>query len=117
VSNPRAAESNNRGKIEGTKWASRALTVEGVELPPATLVWHFGADGTFRYEIGPSLWTGNYFLEAGDSVRLHFEHVVFEKRKQYATKIRIDGRELTILSNTEPSWTAPLFTLGKVRSP
>ena len=57
-------KSNNKGKIEGTKWTSLAATVKGTPIPAGTLQLEFTTDGKMVYKIGQKTITGTYYGSA-----------------------------------------------------
>ncbi len=97
-------KSNNKGKIEGTKWSSVASTVKGRSVPAGALQLEFRSDGNLVYRAGSQSYTGTYSLGTGDTVTLnlnqelagrktHVEKVVI--RGDYLTMIDSDGTELS----------------------
>ncbi len=92
--------SNNKGKIEGTKWTSLATTmnVKGkgmVPIPADAAALEFKKDGKLVYTIGPTAYTGTYSLGWGDTVTLRFDQEL-EGRKNHSEKITISGGTLTM---------------------
>jgi len=70
--------SNNKGKIEGTKWSSVAVKVMGKTLPAGALRLNFSRDGKVAYNIhtvgGEVIrYKGTYELNTGDYVTLKFD--------------------------------------------
>jgi hypothetical protein len=87
--------SNNKGKIEGTKWSSLASTVKGTPLAAGMLRLEFATDGKVSYVVGPQTFTGTYSLGAGDTVTLHLDQDLGGS-KTHAEKIVIAGDKLTM---------------------
>ena len=87
--------SNNKGKIEGTKWSSLAGTVKGNFLPAGTLQLEFRSDKSLVYGGGPLVYTGTYSLGMGDTVTFHLTKEL-AGRKDHAQKIVVNGDRLTV---------------------
>ena len=87
--------SSNKGKIEGTKWSSKAATVQGKAVPAGALQLDFQSDGKLVYKIGAENHTGTYSLGMGPTVTLNFD-TELSGRKTHAEKIVINGDELTM---------------------
>jgi uncharacterized lipoprotein NlpE involved in copper resistance len=88
--------SNNKGKIEGTKWTSQAMTVQGKQLFAGTAKLEFGADKKLTYIVGADTYTGTYSLSYGDYVTLHFDQVL-EGSKTHRQRIIIQGDTLKLI--------------------
>src|SRR5690242_6756170 len=73
--------SNNKGKIEGTKWTSVASTVKGRAIPAGALGLEFNSDGSMAYKIGPMSLAGTYSLGSGDSFTFKFNQDLGGKGK------------------------------------
>src|SRR3954447_894141 len=82
--------SNNKGKIEGTKWSSVAANVKGRSLPAGALLLEFRSDGSLLYQAGPQTFTGTYALGAGDAVTLKLDQEL-AGRKNHREKVVING--------------------------
>src|SRR5438132_873310 len=65
--------SNNKGKIEGTKWTSQAATIKGQAVPAGMMQLEFKTDGTMTYTIMGQPLTGRYSLSSGDYVTLNMD--------------------------------------------
>ena len=87
--------SNNKGKIEGTKWSSNATTVKDKALPAGVLALEFAADGKLVYQAGPVRLTGTYSLGGGDSVTFNLDQDL-AGRKNHVEKITISDNTLTM---------------------
>ena len=77
--------SNNKGKIEGTKWVNKATIVKGQNLPAGLIRMEFKADGTYSQTILADVTTGKYVLGAGDTITLNVD-----KPKDGNKKLRSD---------------------------
>src|SRR6478736_1615111 len=74
--------SNNKGKIEGTKWSSEEATIKETTVPAGTLAMDFSPDGKLAYTVGPATFAGTYELKRGDTVLLNFDQEVSGRTKQ-----------------------------------
>ena len=90
--------SNNKGKIEGTKWVSIQQMVKGQRLPEGTLALEFKSDGTMSYKAGPETYTGKYTLGSGDRVNLHLDRDL-GGRKSHRQTVKINGNELEMIDS------------------
>jgi hypothetical protein len=97
--------SNNKGKIEGTKWISEAATVKGVTLPAGMLSLEFKKDGTLRASARGRTVTGNYSLGWGDFVTLNFDQPLVTGKTHRET-IVIKGNRMTM---SDPDGTSMTF--------
>ncbi len=89
--------SNNKGKIEGTKWSSKAGTVKGTSIPAGMLKLEFTTDGKMTYTIAGTPNTGTYSLGMGDTVNWNFDRDLGDtKRKRHAQKCVIKGNIMTV---------------------
>src|SRR5204863_54825 len=102
-------KSDNKGKIEGTKWTSIASTIKGQAIPAGALKLDFGADGKLIYNAGPNTFTGTYSLGMGDHVTLKLDQEL-QGRKSHTEKVQIDGEKLTM---TDSDGQAMTFTRDK----
>ena len=82
--------SNNKGKIEGTKWTSVATTMKGQPIPEGMLKLEFGADGKLVYRVMGQALTGTYSLGMGDHVTLNMDQDL-AGRKSHVEKVSING--------------------------
>jgi hypothetical protein len=64
--------SKNKGKIEGTKWVSVAVTVKGQSIPAGALKLEFTSDGRMTYNTPVGNFEGTYSLGMGDTVTWNF---------------------------------------------
>ncbi|WP_029631643.1 hypothetical protein [Zavarzinella formosa] len=98
--------SNNKGKIEGTKWTSQVSSGNARMIPAGFLTLEFKADGKFTKTTPDGNITGRYDLGSGDTVMLSLDQPVdgFQKLR---SKFIIDGTSMTML---DPDGTAISFT-------
>lgn len=108
--------SNNKGKIELTRWSSLAATVKGVALPNGALQLAFGGDGRMVMHIngassagGQTTFKGAYTLGFGDIVTLNLDQEL-AGRKTHVETIVINGDHLTM---TDTDGTAVTFVKAK----
>ncbi len=87
--------SANKGKIEGTKWSSKAATVKGKSIPAGALGLEFRSDGGLVYRIGPQTLSGTSALGGGDTVTFRLNQEL-AGRKTHAEKIAIGEDQLTL---------------------
>jgi hypothetical protein len=102
--------SNNKGKIEGTKWSSLATTMnvknQGMQtIPAGALTLEFSSDYKLVYRAGPMTMTGTYSLGMGDYVTLKLDKEL-DGRKTHTEKVVISGDRLTM---TDSDGTALTF--------
>ena len=101
--------SNNKGKIEGTKWANVEGTVKGQKVPAALLKLEFTKDGKLVYDVAVRKLTGTYTLGSGDSVTLNLDEEL-AGTKMHTEKITIkDG----VLTMTDSDGTELAFEMQK----
>jgi uncharacterized lipoprotein NlpE involved in copper resistance len=88
-------ESNNKGKLEGTKWSASLK-----EVPGATMSLEFAADGNLRMVIqaaGKSKTiTGKWRLSFGDYVDMTDLSEALANSTNHHEKITIEGSSLTM---------------------
>lgn len=96
--------SNNKGKIEGTKWSSKKTEMDGIELPAGALTLEFSEDGSLAYTAGPEVYKGKYTLMPGDSVKFVLDKEL-GGRKDHVEKIVVTGDELTMTDSDKTSLT------------
>lgn len=87
--------SNNKGKIEGTKWANQAGSVKGQQIPAGIITLEFTSDGKLRYVAGFTTWTGTYSLGFGNTVTFNTDQDLGGRKKNVQTVI-IDNNVLTL---------------------
>jgi hypothetical protein len=96
--------SNNKGKIEGTKWSSMAATIKGQSFPAGTLKLTFGPDKQLAYDTPKGLFVGTYSLGWGDIVTLNLDRELAGSRS-HAEKVTISGDFLTMSDSDGTSVT------------
>jgi hypothetical protein len=100
--------SNNKGKIEGTKWSSVETTVKETKLAAGTLKLEFGKDGKLAYRIagpkGEVTFTGKYSLGEGDKVTFHLDKELAGK-KEHIEDVSIQGDRLKMTDSDGTSVT------------
>ena len=102
--------SNNKGKIELTKWSSLAATVKGVSVPDGTLQLAFGGDNRMIYTINPpngaspQVLRGTYSLGMSDMVTLQFDQELAGSKTHVET-IVINGNRLVMTDTDGTSLT------------
>ncbi len=97
--------SENKGKLEGTRWSSEAGQVRSnnsavmgpreVTLPAGYMELDFQKDGTLFYIINNKLHRGKYTLGMGSVVRFDLEEPI-AGMKTHSEKITVDGRKMTM---------------------
>jgi len=98
-------ESNNKGKIEGTKWSCIDQTVKGQRVPEGSLKLEFKSDGKLVYTVASTIYTGTYKLSMGDRVTLRLDQPLAGS-KRHDEAVKIDGGKLTM---TDGDGTAAVF--------
>ncbi len=101
-------ESNNKGKIEGTKWSSNPGTFSGVKLASGQILLEFSKDGEVKWSgtdiDGVQLvFTGRYTLGMGDIVVIDLDEELGGSLT-HAESITISKGELTM---TRLRWHQP----------
>jgi len=94
--------SENKGKIEGTRWRSIAATIQSkgpvgrsVRVPDGFIELHFHKDGSLFYIIRGKLHSGRYSLGMGHNVTLHLDEPV-ANLKTHTETVVIKGEILTM---------------------
>jgi hypothetical protein len=87
--------SNNKGKIEGTKWSSEKGTADGKEVGEGELYLEFTKDGKLYLVTPTDTVKGTYTVGSGDQVTFDFDKEVSGK-KSHVEKISISGERLTM---------------------
>ena len=85
--------SNNKGKIEGTKWTG--VTFKGAPLRKDAVTLEFRSDKKLIYRVEAQTYSGTYSLGTGDNVSFNFDQEL-AGRKNHVEKIRVDGNRLTM---------------------
>lgn len=86
--------SENKGKIEGTKWSSLQTKIGANTLPPGALSLEFTKDGKVTY-MADKKYTGTYSLGWGKNVTLNLNQAI-DGRKKHTEKISIENNQLTM---------------------
>ncbi len=107
-------DSDNKGKIEGTKWSSNAGTIKGQQLSSGQIVLEFFKDGTMELSVSDRSgnrkgYSGNYTLEVGDIVIFNLDKEL-SGMKTHAEHISIKNGELTM---TDSDGTRGVFSRRK----
>ncbi|MEZ6141595.1 MAG: hypothetical protein R3B84_13570 [Zavarzinella sp.] len=87
--------SNNKGKLEGTKWVNNAAVVKGNNIPAGVMTLEFRTDGTMVYDIVGTKYTGKYSLGMGDNVTWNLDQKLGNSNK-HVEKCSISGDTLTV---------------------
>jgi hypothetical protein len=87
--------SNNKGKIEGTKWSSEKGTVEGKEVGEGDLYLEFTKDGKLYFVTTTVTLKGTCSVGSGDQVTFEFDKEV-SGNKTHVEQISISGERLTL---------------------
>ena len=93
---PPAPKSDNKGKIEGTKWISLAGTINGSAIPADVVRFEFGIDGRLTYKILDLSGFGTYTLGIGDAVTFHLDKEVGGNKTQ-EQRVVITGDRLKMI--------------------
>ena len=87
------SSSNNKGKLEGTRWRSDAVKDGKTTIPIGAKELEFRMDGTLTFAESGQSSTGSYALGSGDSVTLKLKKPV---GKSPVKKIFVDGNKLIL---------------------
>lgn len=94
--------SNNKGKIEGTKWTSLEFTANGQKVPADSVRFEFTKDGKLTYWILDKPYRGTYTLGDGDTVTLDLDEPLAGSKKHIQTIIiKDDALRLIDTDKTE----------------
>jgi hypothetical protein len=94
--------SNNKGKIEGTKWTSLEFTAKGKKVPADSVRFEFAKDGKLTYWILDKPYRGVYTLGDGDIVTLDLDEPLAGSKKHIQTIIiKDDSLRLIDTDKTE----------------
>ena len=85
--------SNNKGKIEGTKWTG--VTYKGAPLRKDAVTLEFRSDKKLIYRVEAQTYSGTYSLGMGDNVSFNLDQEL-AGRKNHVEKIRVNGNRLTM---------------------
>ena len=95
IGGPAKSNSNNAGKIEGTKWTSMAGNVKGKRVPAGALRLEFARDGRMTYDTPTGRYTGTYSLGFGDTVTWNFDRPLAGVN-QHQQRVSINGNRMTV---------------------
>ena len=101
--------SNNQGKIEGTKWSSLGGKILGVSFTSGTASVEFKKDGKLVFRFGDRTHTGNYALGMGDRVTLNLDKAL-PNGKSFGEKVSVSD---DIMIMTDPDGTKLSFVKEK----
>ena len=104
--------SENKGKIEGTRWTSLAATFQtlrgSVRRPDGYVEMHFHTDGSLYFIVQGKIHTGKYSLGMGNAVTLYLDEAV-AGMKTHTETVVINGDRLTM---TDTDGTELTFRRG-----
>ena len=93
--------SNNKGKIEGTKWSNEEIHIKGEHVEAGAWVLEFKDDGSLTYwrknthKNVTEEFSGTYELGRGDLVTLKYTES--ESKVEHTETVQIDGDLLTMI--------------------
>ncbi len=99
-------ESNNKGKLEGTKWTSMGGKIKGVEYTTGTAFVEFQRNGKFTFRFGDRTHTGTYSFGMGDAVIMTFDKPL-PTGKTHRESITLKEDRLTMM---DPDGTKMTFS-------
>jgi hypothetical protein len=96
-------ESSNKGKIEGTKWTSNAVTIHGQKVSSGKCELEFYKDGAMDLSATDpngyrKVYTGRYSLSMGNFVVITFDQEI-AGMKTHTEQISINKGELTMIDS------------------
>jgi hypothetical protein len=89
--------SDNKGKLEETKWSCQEAFAKADDITPGTRQLQFLRDGHLIYVVGPKAYQGSYTLGMGSAVTFTLDQEL-EGRKIHPHKIVVDGDLMTLAS-------------------
>ena len=92
------AASNNKGKLEGTKWESKAATFDGVAVPAGIIKLDFSKNENLLFRIADKIYKGTYELGEGDEVTFSFEEEL-DGEKVHVETITIRSDTLIVIDD------------------
>jgi hypothetical protein len=99
-------ESNVRGKIEGTKWSSLSMTVNGRTISDGFLYLEFAKNGKVFYRAGTVKVDGTYSLGwGGDTVTFNLDREIAGRKTHNETVVITDNK----LTMTDSDGTTVTF--------
>jgi len=87
--------SNNKGKIEGTRWTSVQGVAKGLTIHEGAVFLDFRKDGKLLGHFGGQELTGRYELGMGATVTLHLDKAL-PNGKIHTEKVVIEGKTMTM---------------------
>jgi len=98
---PKQEASNNKGKLEGTKWSSDALQVQDQKMPAGMMVVEFNKDGTVVQTLNPpkgpaETKKGVYSLGSGDDVTIENDSQDRKTKMKETAQLVINGDTMTV---------------------
>jgi hypothetical protein len=87
--------SNNKGKIEGTKWTSESAVMKGLQLSSGAVYFDFRKDYTLICRFGSKRIKGTYSLGWGDWVTLRLDEAL-PTGKVHTETVVIKGEHMTM---------------------
>jgi hypothetical protein len=87
--------SNNKGKLEGTKWRSDSGVVEGETVPAGTVTVEFRKNGTLTMRVDGHQIEGKYTLGVSNWVTLSLDEE-FGHSTSYTALVLIQGDKMTM---------------------
>jgi hypothetical protein len=88
--------SNNKGKLEGTRWHSDADKYKGKSLPSGFLKLEFDRNGGVIYRAGTHTFTGKYTYGPGDQVIFHLDRELGGS-KVHTQTVLVHGDRMVII--------------------
>lgn len=85
--------SHNKGKVEGTKWASYDQVLGSKRLTDGEMTLDFKADGGLVLTIGLDTYAGTYSLGSGDKVTFNLDKPLDGNKKHIKT-VQVVGNDL-----------------------
>jgi hypothetical protein len=100
--------SNNKGKIEATRWTSLPGVVKGISLPADALQLSFGGDGRMIYRIRAGsvndTYNGTYSLGFGDMITFELDRELAGIKNHTETAV-ITGDRMVLTDSDGTSLT------------
>jgi len=102
---PKKGPSNNKGKLEGTKWSSKAFSIPGpnntmVEVEAGMVTVEFKGDMSFTMDAtlpsGKDNISGKYSFGPGDKVNLEPDKASKGTPKKLTVEVAVKGDEMTL---------------------
>jgi hypothetical protein len=97
--------SNNKGKLEGTRWTSDPGKVRGQSVPEGFMKLEFMVNGDLTLRGGGRTFTGTYSFGPGDLVTMYLDKELAGS-KVYFERISLDGNRMKM---SDPDGTELAF--------